>query len=209
MPLPKRCRHRRHSCGAVLRTHAADLLHSVKATIASSVSCAAAPGLHNAPERKHRGLLAQRSHIGAHKAMRGRRQPLNVLLRKAVLHAAQLDPACKEARDGSYSQAHPRITSCLSLQGHSCLRISRRAAGEGTPISSSRSKRPGRLSAASTASTRLVAASTTTPSGPDVPARHPGCLACCTLFLHGYQCRGGLGLATGSGILKNGATINS
>ena len=42
--------------------------------------------------------------------------------------------------------------------------MSERAAGEGTPISSSRSKRPGRLRAGSSASGRLLAAMTTTPA---------------------------------------------
>lgn len=46
--------------------------------------------------------------------------------------------------------------------GH--LRMSERAAGEGTPISSSRSKRPGRLRAGSSASGLLLAAMTTTPA---------------------------------------------
>ena len=46
--------------------------------------------------------------------------------------------------------------------------MSKRSAGEGTPISSSLSKRPGRLRDESTAATRLVAAMTTTP---DVPVK--------------------------------------
>ena len=59
----------------------------------------------------------------------------------------------------------------FSVQGneawwHSHLKMSRRSAGEGTPISSSLSKRPGRLREESSAATRFVAAMTTTPEVP-------------------------------------------
>lgn len=55
----------------------------------------------------------------------------------------------------------------------SYLKMSRRSAGEGTPISSSLSKRPGRLRDGSTAATRLVAAMTTTPEVPVHESERP------------------------------------
>ena len=76
----------------------------------------------------------------------------------AVMTAPSITPGCEDAQTRCHLSHH---------ESHLAVRMSRRAAAPGTPISSSRSNLPGRLNAGSRASGLLVAATTTSPSPPD------------------------------------------